>query len=184
MLKVKFEDLQKNFPLLGHQSWRLRKFSKFFEKIFFAQMLPNGPIRKVITLKVKFEDLRLHLSLWRHGSRLRKFFDRKFFDQKRFFFKVSKWFNSQSYQVKIEIWKNIPFSAHYEGILARHLENSSKSNKLNMSSKMNKLNKWDNLHKSRSQFWSWGQVRQARYSSYLSHGGPHKFLLVCSVWRK
>ena len=24
MLKVKFEDLQKNFPLLGHQSWRLR----------------------------------------------------------------------------------------------------------------------------------------------------------------
>ena len=65
----------KNFPLLGHQSWRLRKFSKFFEKIFFAQMLPNGPIRKVITLKVKFEDLRLHLSLWRHGSRLRKFFD-------------------------------------------------------------------------------------------------------------
>ena len=100
------------------------------------------------------------------------------FDQKKFFFKVSKWFNSQSYQVKIEIWKNIPFSAHYEGILARHLENSSKSNKLNMSSKMNKLNKWDNLHKSRSQFWSWGQVRQARYSSYLSHGGPHKFLLV------
>jgi len=97
---VKFEDLQKNFPLLGHQSWRLRKFSKFFEKIFFAQMLPNGPIRKVITLKVKFEDLRLHLSLWRHGSRLRKFFDRKFFDQKKFFFKVSKWFNSQSYQVK------------------------------------------------------------------------------------
>ena len=26
----------KNFPLLGHQSWRLRKFSKFFEKIFLA----------------------------------------------------------------------------------------------------------------------------------------------------
>ena len=42
MLKVKFEDLQKNFPLLGHQSWRLRKFSKFFEKNFLAQMLPNG----------------------------------------------------------------------------------------------------------------------------------------------
>ena len=82
---------------------------------------------------MKFEDLRLHLSLWRHGSRLRKFFDRKFFDQKKFFFKVSKWFNSQSYQVKIEIWKNIPFSAHYEGILARHLKKSSKSNKLNMS---------------------------------------------------
>ena len=32
----------KNFPLLGHQSWRLRKFSKFFEKFFLAQMLPNG----------------------------------------------------------------------------------------------------------------------------------------------
>ena len=76
-------------------------------------MLPNGPIRKVITLKVKFEDLRLHLPLWRHGSRLRKFFDRKFFDQKNFFFKVSKWFNSQSYQVKIEIWKHFPFSDHY-----------------------------------------------------------------------
>ena len=112
-------------------------------------MLSNGPIRKVITLKVKFEDLRLHLPLLGHGSRLRKFFDRKFFDQKKFFFKVSKWFNSQSYQVKIEIWKNFPFSAHYEGILAQHLENSSKSNKWNMSNKMNKLNKMDSLDKSR-----------------------------------
>ena len=136
----------KNRPKIDQNLWMIQKI---FGKIFLAQMLPNGPIRKVITLKVKFEDLRLHLPLWRHGSRLRKFFDRKFFDQKKFFFKVSKWFNSQSYQVKIEIWKNFPFSAHYEGILARHLENSSKSNKWNMSNKMNKLNKMDSLDKSR-----------------------------------
>ena len=30
---------------------------KFFEKIFLAQKFLNGPIRKVIMLKVKFEDL-------------------------------------------------------------------------------------------------------------------------------
>ena len=75
----------KNIPLLGHQSWRLRKFSKFFEKFFLAQTLPNGPIRKVIALKVKFEDLRLHLPLWRHGSRL-KIFRPKIFGPKKIFF--------------------------------------------------------------------------------------------------
>ena len=63
----------KNFPLLGHQSWRLRKFSKFFEKIFLAEMFPNGPIRKVIMLKVNYEDLQEILSLGGHQSwRLRK----------------------------------------------------------------------------------------------------------------
>ena len=137
-------------PRIAKNRPKINQNLRMIQKIFLT--LPNGPIRKVM-LKVKFEDLRLHLSLWRHGSRLRKFFD-----QKKNFFKVSKWFNSQSYLVKIEIWKGIPFSAHYEGILARHLENSSKSNKLNMSSKMNKLNKLDSLDKSWSKFWSWGQV--------------------------
>ena len=72
---------------------------KNFRKNFFWLTLPNGPIQKVIMLKVKFEDLRLHLPLWGHGSR---FFDQKFFDQKKYFFQVSKWFNSQSHQVKIQ----------------------------------------------------------------------------------
>ena len=31
---------------------------KIFEKIFLAQTILNGPIRKVIIVKVKFEDLR------------------------------------------------------------------------------------------------------------------------------
>ena len=116
------------------------KIFENFRKFFFAQMIPNGPIRKVITLKVKFEDLRIHLPLWGHGSRLWNFFRPKIFRPKKIFFEVSKWFNSQSYHLKIEIWKKFLFSAHIEGILARHLENSSKSNKLNISSKMNKLN--------------------------------------------
>ena len=46
MLKVKFEDLKK-FSLTRSSELETYKLSKFFENYFFAQMLPNGPIRKV-----------------------------------------------------------------------------------------------------------------------------------------
>ena len=42
-------------------------------KIFLAQTILNGPIRKVIMIKVKFEDLRFFLLPGQPGSTLRKF---------------------------------------------------------------------------------------------------------------
>ena len=52
-----FEDIQaqsrQKRPKIDQNLWMIQKF---FEKIFFAQMFLNGPILKVIMLKVKFED--------------------------------------------------------------------------------------------------------------------------------
>ena len=45
----------KNRPKLVKNLWMIQKF---FENKFLAQTILNGPIRKVIMVKVKFEDLR------------------------------------------------------------------------------------------------------------------------------
>ena len=46
---------------------------KFYRKIFL-KMVQNGPIRKVITIKVIFEDLFIFSpAVGHHGSTLRKF---------------------------------------------------------------------------------------------------------------
>ena len=94
---------------------------KFFEKIFLAQTILNGPIRKVIIVKVKFEDLRNFFYYQVNQARHLENFSKKNFFEKNFFVqKVSKWSNSKSYRGKSEIWRpleNIPFSSS----LARHL---------------------------------------------------------------
>ena len=76
---------------------------KIFRKFFLAQTILNGPIRKVIMVKVNFEDLRIFFTIpGQPGSSLGKFF--KFFFRKKFFpQKVSKWSNSKSYHDKSEI---------------------------------------------------------------------------------
>ena len=52
---------------------------KIFENFFLAQTILNGPIRKVIMVKVKFEDLRRYqVLLARHLSIFRKFFQNLF----------------------------------------------------------------------------------------------------------
>ena len=76
---------------------------KIFRKYFLAQTILNGPIRKVIMVKVKFEDLRNFLLPGQPGSTLRNF-SKKFFFEKNFFAQiVSKWSNSKSYHGKSEI---------------------------------------------------------------------------------
>ena len=55
------------------------------------------------------------------GLTLEKFFD-KFFEKWKFFEKVSKWSNSQSYHVKSEIWrhsKNFPLLGHQSWRLSK-----------------------------------------------------------------
>ena len=46
---------------------------KFWKKIFLPKKFLNGSIRKVIMLKVKFEDLQIFFPLWPPGLTLRKF---------------------------------------------------------------------------------------------------------------
>ena len=75
----------------------------FSENFYLAQTILNGPIRKVVMLKVKFEDLRIFLLPGPPGSRLRKFFKKNFFRKIFFAQKVSKWSNSKSYHGKSEI---------------------------------------------------------------------------------
>ena len=51
------------------QVWHLKKFSTNFSKNeIFLKKFPNGPIRKVITSKVKFEDIRKIFPLLGHLS--------------------------------------------------------------------------------------------------------------------
>ena len=60
---------------------------KFFEKFFLFKKFLNGPIRKVIIVKVKFEDLRNFFLLpGQPGSTLRKFLVKVKFEDLRFFF--------------------------------------------------------------------------------------------------
>ena len=85
--------IEKFFPLWGHPGLTLRNFSTNFSKNEnFLKKFPNGPIRKVITLKVKFEDIRKIFPLLGHQSwRLRKFL--KFFEKK---------FNDSNYFTKFD----------------------------------------------------------------------------------
>ena len=67
------------FAYLSSSGWKsgskignFPKFSKilqnfaFFEKKIFLKKFLNGPIRKVIMLKSKFEDLQIFFPLWGH----------------------------------------------------------------------------------------------------------------------
>ena len=85
-----------------------------------AQTILNGPIRKVIMVKVKFEDLRIFLLPGQPGSTLRKFFEFKFC---RKIFLALMILNGPNRKV---IMVNVKFEHlrffYYQVILARHIE--------------------------------------------------------------
>jgi hypothetical protein len=97
----------------------------FSKKFFLAQTILNGPIRKVIIVKVKFEDLRNFFYYQVNQARHLENFSKKIFFEKIFFVqKVSKWSNSKSYRGKSEIWRPSNFF-YYQVNQARHLEKFS-----------------------------------------------------------
>ena len=65
--------IAKNRPKIDQNLWMILKI---FDQNFLAKTLRNSSIRKVITLKVKFEDLQKFFPVGGHQSwTLRKYFE-------------------------------------------------------------------------------------------------------------
>ena len=105
-------------------AWHLENFSKSF-RFFLLKKFLNGPIRKVIMLKVGFEDLQNFSPLPGHpGSTLRKLLQ-----------KVSKWFNLQSY-VRIDTWRVKTFQKFFISFNLFLFRSSSISNSMQIISQV------------------------------------------------
>ena len=122
---------------------------------FLAQTILNGPIRKVIMVKVKFEDLQIFFTTRSTRLDTWKIFQKFFFSKIFFAQKVSKWSNSKSYHGKSEIWRPTIFFTDKLTKLSKFdllsefvlLNLLNKLNKLNKSDPLNKLNKSHQLYK-------------------------------------
>ena len=102
--------------------------------------------------------------------------DPKNFRKNFFGLNASKWSNSKSYHVKSEIRrpsKNFPLLGHHSWRLRKfRTSQTSWSNPSSWTSETSWTSQtsqtsWTCGDKSRSFFWSWGQVPQGRYSSQL-----------------